>query len=285
MFRSFEGTTLVWAGWMADLRMSQSTLEVGMTPQSADPTSAEDFVLRLPDEASKTADQDEEWFEVEQDGETRRLRFHDYSEIYSIPGLYERLIYEELRCESPKVIAGLMADEIARRGDDPASLRVLDLGAGNGIVAEHLQGIGADYFVGVDIIPEAEESAKRDRPGLYDDYVTANLLDYDEGTRKDLDDQGLNAMTCVAALGFGDIPPEVFCEALRRTTTPALVAYTIKEKFLGETDESGFSDLVERLDKDGSLVTLQTKRYQHRLSWAGEPLYYVAVLAEKRADL
>jgi hypothetical protein len=31
-------------------------------------------------------------------------------------------------------------------------------------------------------------------------------------------------------------------------------------------------------------VTLQKERYQHRLSWAGEPLYYYAVLAEKRED-
>jgi hypothetical protein len=27
------------------------------------------------------------------------------------------------------------------------------------------------------------------------------------------------------------------------------------------------------------------RRYQHRLSVAGEPLYYVAIVAEKRADL
>ena len=88
----------------------------------------------------------------------------------------------------------------------------------------------------------------------------------------------------MAALGFGDIPPQVFCEALRRVDTPSLVAYNIKETFLGEEDPSGFSDLVEGLDEQGSLVTLAKERYQHRLSWAGEPLYYYAVLAEKRED-
>jgi len=245
----------------------------------------EDFVLLLPDEAEADASQDEEWFEVEQDGETRRMRFHDYTEIYSVPGLYERLIYEELRCESPRVIARLVAEELDKRNMDPGTLRVLDLGAGNGIVAEELQDIGADYFVGIDIIEAAAESAERDRPNLYDDYVVANLLDYDEGTRKRLDDQRLNAMTCVAALGFGDIPPEVFCEALRRVQTPSLVAFTIKETFLGEEDPSGFADLVERLEKDGTLKPLRSERYQHRLNWAGEPLHYVAMLAEKTGDL
>src|SRR5215212_8707096 len=108
-----------------------------MTPRSAGPATG-DFVLRLPDEASKSADQDEEWFEVECDGETRRLRFHDYAEIYSIPGLYEELIYERLRCESPRVIARLLAEEMERRDLDASELRVLDLGAGNGIVCEEL---------------------------------------------------------------------------------------------------------------------------------------------------
>ncbi|MEA2451036.1 MAG: hypothetical protein QOG63_2968 [Thermoleophilaceae bacterium] len=255
-----------------------------MTPRFADPIETEEFVLRLPDGASSKADQDEEWCEVERDGETRRLRFHDYADIYSIPGLYERLIYEELRCDSPRVIARLLAGEIEKRDIDPASLRVLDLGAGNGIVAEELARVGLEHFVGIDIIPEAAEAAERDRPGLYADYVVANLLESNPVTRRQLDSHELNAFACVAALGFGDIPPEVFCEALRRINTPSLVAYNIKEKFLGEEDPSGFSDLVDRLDSEGSLVTLAKERYQHRLSWAGDPLYYYAVLAEKRED-
>src|SRR3954469_1932747 len=125
-----------------------------MTPDPAVRSIGSDFVLRLPDEASATASQDEEWCEVEVDGETKRPRFHDYSDIYSIPGLYERLIYEELRCDSPRVIAGLLAKEIEKRDIDPSSLRVLDLGAGNGIVAEELHRVGLEHLVGIDIIPE-----------------------------------------------------------------------------------------------------------------------------------
>jgi SAM-dependent methyltransferase len=255
-----------------------------MTPDPAVRSIGSDFVLRLPDEASATASQDEEWCEVEVDGETRRLRFHDYSDIYSIPGLYERLIYERLGCQSPRVIAGLLRDELASRDADPSDLRVLDLGAGNGIVAEELSEIGVEHFVGIDIIPEAAVAADRDRPGLYTEYVVADLLNMERPARARIGAQRLNALTCVAALGFGDIPPAVFCEALRQVETPSLVVYTIKDAFLGEKDESGFSELVEKLDRDGSLVTITTERYQHRLNWAGEPLHYVAVLAEKRQD-
>src|SRR3954466_15917671 len=191
-----------------------------MTPDPVVRSIGSDFVLRLPDEASATASQDEEWCEVEVDGETRRLRFHDYSEIYAIPGLYERLIYERLGCQSPRGIAGLLRGGPPGRDADPADVRVLDLGAGNGIVAEELSEIGVEHFVGVDIIPEAAEAAERDRPGLYADYVVADLMKLDNATRKRFDEHQLNAFTCVAALGFGDIPPDVFCEALRRVNTP-----------------------------------------------------------------
>src|SRR3712207_1113753 len=119
-----------------------------MTPDSAGSTTTDDFILRLPDEAEPGASQDEEWFEVEYEGRTRRLRFHDYDEIYSIPGLYERLIYEELRGESPRVIAGLVQAELNRRDADIGDLRVLDLGAGNGIVAEELKELGGGHYVG-----------------------------------------------------------------------------------------------------------------------------------------
>jgi predicted TPR repeat methyltransferase len=158
---------------------------------------------------------------------------------------------------------------------------VLDLGAGNGIVAEELRELGEGHFVGVDIIEEAAAAAERDRPGLYDDYVVADLLADRAAVRERLDAHRLNALTCVAALGFGDIPPDVFLEGLSHLATPALVAFTIKERFLGDGDPSGFASLIDRLYADGTLREIDRVRYQHRLSWAGEPLHYVAVLAEK----
>jgi SAM-dependent methyltransferase len=236
--------------------------------------------VRFPSQ-DEALEQDEEWCEVEEDGEVRRIRFHDYAEIYNVPGLYERIFYDALKCSSPQSVVGLLAEQL-RAGE---LLRVFDVGAGNGMVAEQLDMIGTEFIVGVDIIPEAAEAAERDRPGLYDEYVVADLNDPKSGAAERLQRQRLNALTCVAALGFGDIPPEVFCEALRQVETPSLVVYTIKDAFLGEKDESGFSDLVERLEREGSLVTITTERYQHRLNWAGEPLHYVAVLAEKRRQI
>ena len=255
--------------------------------RSAGPITAQDFELFLPDSADAAASQDEEWCEISLDGsdDRERIRFHDYDRIYSIPGLYERLIYEELECESPPVVAGLLTSALAERSVETSELRVLDLGAGNGIVAEELAEEGAGHLVGVDIIPEAAMAAERDRPGLYDDYVVADLLDRSSGAHEQLKDKRLNALACVAALGFGDIPPQVFLEGLECITTPGWVAFTIKADFLGTEDGSGFADVIDSLVKEEKLDVVASQRYRHRFSWAGEPLEYVAMVAEKRADV
>ena len=52
--------------------------------------------------------QDHEWCLVHVDGDARRIRFHDYDEIYRIPGLYEHLFYDVLECCSPETVRGLL---------------------------------------------------------------------------------------------------------------------------------------------------------------------------------
>ena len=161
----------------------------------------------------ETIAQDEEWFDVSLDGETRRIRFHDYAAIYDVPGLYERIFYEELECRSPKTVVGLLARELERDGTDPASLTALDLGAGNGIVGEELRAIGVSSIVGIDLLPAAAAAAKRDRPEVYDDYLVADLTQLTDEERRRLAERHFNCLISVAALGFDDIPPAALATA------------------------------------------------------------------------
>jgi len=162
---------------------------------------------------------------------------------------------------------------------------VLDVGAGNGMVCDELRDVGVENVVGVDIIPEAREATKRDRPGVYDEYRVVDLTDLSEGAEKDLRKFDFNCLTTVAALGFGDIPALAFAKALDLINTPGWVAFNLKEDFLHERDESGFSRLIRQLNRDEYLQTHCYRRYRHRLSIAGEPLYYVAVVAQKLRNL
>ena len=121
-------------------------------------TAEKPFELTFPRGREEDRDQDEEFCELVIDGETRRIRFHDYDEIFQIPGLYEQLFYTELECDSPRTIAGLIGEQVDN--ESAAELRVLDVGAGNGMVGEELDRMGAEHIVGVDIIPEAAEAAR-----------------------------------------------------------------------------------------------------------------------------
>ena len=230
------------------------------------------------------ADQDEEWCEVRLNGDRRRIRFHDYHEVYSIPGLYEYLFYEKLKCQSPTTVCSLLAELIERDDVDPADLRVLDVGAGNGMVGEELKRVGVGEVTGVDIIEEAAEATERDRPGTYDDYLVADLTALSPDERARLERAGFNCLTSVAALGFGDIPPRAFAVSHNLVSDGGWIAFCIKERFL-EDEGSGFSQLVRRMLDEGVMEERARHRYRHRNSVGGEPLHYVAMVAVKRTDV
>ena len=228
------------------------------------------------------ADQDAECCEVTIDGETRLIRFHDYDVIYKVPGLYEHLFYEVLDCQSPKVVCELLAEQLEADGFAPADQTVLDLGAGNGMVGELLASMGCGTIVGADILPEAAEAAERDRPGVYDEYVVGDLTDPTPAVSEAFGRYRFNVMTTVAALGFGDIPPEAFTYAYDRLLTGGWLAFCIKDDFLEDEEPSGFSALIRSLMESGELEVLARRHYRHRLSAKGEPLHYVAMVARKR---
>ena len=246
-------------------------------------TAEKPFEITFPRGREEDRDQDEEFCEVALHGETRRIRFHDYHELYAIPGLYEQLFYEKLKCDSPHTIATLLDEQLD--DDAAADLRVLDVGAGNGMVGEELDRMGAEHIVGVDIIEEAAEAAQRDRPGVYDDYFVVDLTDVPPDTQRELAGHGFNCLTTVAALGFGDIPPEAFTGAYNLVKDGGLIAFNIKQRFVEDGDRSGFEELISRSLDDGTMELQAERRYRHRLSVAGDPLYYIAMVARKRADI
>lgn len=244
------------------------------------------FLLRMPKPGPDgILDQDEEWCEVELDGKWQRFRFHDYHEIYNVPGLYETIFYEMLECNSPERVVGLLSEVMEDHDESLEDLKFLDVGAGNGIVAEVLKENGASEIVGIDIIPEAKDAAMRDRGEHYEDYKIADLTNLKEHHEEDLRDANLNALTCVAALGYGDIPDAAFIKSLDLLETPGWLAFNIKEDFLQEADPHGFAGLIQQLATEGIIRLEAYRRYQHRLSVAGKPLHYVAVVARKLQDL
>jgi predicted TPR repeat methyltransferase len=259
-----------------------------MTLALSEPVSTLDnqapFAVRFPQE-DKNRDQDVEWCEIYVDNAWRRLRLHDYDEIYSIPGLYEHLFGEILQCTSPRRIVSLLAECLKEADLTPTQLRVLDVGAGNGMLGEQLRLHGVRSLVGLDIIPEAAMAAERDRPCLYDQYLVANLCDLTSSQRHRLTDAKFNCLCTASALGFGDIPPQAFGTAFNFIENKGWMGFNIKENFLEGRDDTGFCRLIRALSDQKFIRIEAYRRYHHRLSIEGKPLMYVAMTARKLRDM
>lgn len=241
--------------------------------------------IQFPKPESSNLNQDESYFFLEGSGGQRKIRFHDYDEIYQIPGLYEQIFYDRLKCTSPDKVATILESAVKQSGDNFSELRVLDLGAGNGMMGEELKKHGISRLIGVDIIPEAYEATIRDRPGLYDEYYVEDFTNLDKEREEDIASWQCDCMVTVAALGFGDIPTRAFIEAYNIIKPEGWVAFNIKQSFFDIRDESGFSKMIRELTFSKYLDVHHIELYRHRLSIEGEPLYYFAVVGRKKADV
>lgn len=241
--------------------------------------------IQFPRNDAHDLQQDEAYFYLLDGAERHRIRFHDYDTIYNIPGLYEQLFYDRLKCRSPDKVTEILRSAVAQSNENFTELRVLDFGAGNGIMAEHLKKVGVSRIVGIDIIPEARNAAERDRPGIYDDYFVADLCEDDASVYEDIASWSLDCLTTVAALGFGDVPPLAFLRAFNLLQDQGWVAFNIKENFLDHTDHSGFAQTIRDLIFSKYMDLYHLERYRHRLSIDGEPLYYYAIAGRKNANI
>lgn len=95
-----------------------------------------DFEIRIPEEVRSLVIQ-EEFFWLNQNGQERKLRLHDYTEVYRIPHLYEHLM-EKLQAKSHTVLSSLLIDRVTQAGGAVEDLIVLEVGAGSGMVGKAL---------------------------------------------------------------------------------------------------------------------------------------------------
>lgn len=243
------------------------------------------YRIQFPPSNSEKLGQDQVYFTLIEDGQALSLRFHDYAEIYRRPGLYEQLFYERLRCNSPVKVADLLQRALNTVREPVSELRVLDLGAGNGMMGEVLKCDGVARLVGADIISEARDAAYRDRSTVYDDYYVTDFTSLGNEVLEQLREWRFNCLTCVAALGFGDIPPRAFFNAMKLVRSDGWLAFNIKESFLDQAEHTGFSRLVRELIFSKYLDIYHLELYRHRLSMEGTQLFYYALVGRMTASI
>ncbi|MCC6572904.1 MAG: hypothetical protein IT462_03850 [Planctomycetes bacterium] len=111
--------------------------------------------------------------EVMRDGAWERIDFNDCEKIFGVPGLYEEIFHRRVDWQSHARVSWLLDNTLKQFNDRPQNLRVLELGAGNGVVGERMRELGIRALAGLDASSSARDAAHRDRPGLYDEYFVA----------------------------------------------------------------------------------------------------------------
>ena len=231
-------------------------------------------------------EQGKEWIWLDVGLKRKRVRLHDYGTIYGIPGLYERIFCETLKYRSPEVIADMLCNAMNELGEETENLRVLDFGAGNGMVGEVLsRQKNCELIIGVDVLLEAKKAAGRDRPGVYDEYYVVDMSELAPDERASLRSYRLNCLVTVGALGFGDIPTCAFVEAFNLIKNRGWIAFNIKNRFLDGGDDTGYAKLLRGMLSNDILYLCSKQRYPHRLSISGEELHYIAVVGRKKRDI
>lgn len=207
------------------------------------------------------------------------VHLHDYTRIYSIPGLYEHVVQDLLQCTSPQVAAEGLLRAAERLGLEPGSMTVLDFGAGTGLVGELVRGAGVGRVVGIDALPAAREASLRDRPGVYADYVVGDFS-HGDAVREALRPCAFAGLISAGAFGGAHATPQALENALAILPPGAPVVFTIHEQWMDESEPDGFGAAVERLIAGGDLVLWERTRFQHRLTTTGEPIFYQLIVAQ-----
>lgn len=243
------------------------------------------YDIKFPAEVPYKLNQDEAYFILTEEKNSYKIRFHDYAELFKRPGLYEQLFYIRLKCASPKKVTEILEKAVKQSGDAFSELRILDIGAGNGMMGLELSKHGIARMIGVDILKEAAEATIRDYPGIYDDYYVTNLTNVDNKTKEIINSWQVNCLTSVAAIGFDDIPPKAFANGYNLISTGGWVAFNIKDTFFENKDESPFSKLIKELIFDDYFEVYHLEKYRHRISIDGKPLFYYAIVGRKVSDI
>lgn len=243
------------------------------------------YSIQFPVTEADHLNQDETYFYLVESGQRRKIRFHDYETIYEMPGLYEQLFYDRLKCQSPTKVASVLRASTEQEGERLSEHRVLDFGAGNGMMGQELSRLGVARLVGVDIIDSARKAAERDRPEVYDAYYVEDFTALSDEKRREISEWSFDSMVTVAALGFGDVPPRAFIEAFNLVRDGGWIAFNIKDSFLDKSDRSGFSTMIREMILANYIDLAFLERYRHRFSIEGKPLPYLAIGARKRRNL
>lgn len=212
------------------------------------------------------------------DGRLHETGLHDYAALYTVPGLYEAAYFLHLEGRAPHLLASVLCGVVPEV--ERASRRVLDVGAGTGVVGSALHEAGFRQISGTDLEPLSALAIGRDRPGVYGCARTADLAAPSPDDLAWLAGIAPDVVTVAGAVGYGHLPVAAF-RALGRLLAPgALLALTAARDLAGSPELAPYAALLLGPDYD----VVARRDGVHRQSAAGPLPVTALVLRRSRSD-
>jgi ubiquinone/menaquinone biosynthesis C-methylase UbiE len=147
--------------------------------------------------------------------------------------------------------ASLLHEHLQKVNGDvhaPKGCRVLDVGAGTGLVGAALAAFGYDCIDAYDISPDMLTQASDKK--CYDRVIVGNADKMDNVAADAYD-----AVVCVGALNFGHISPAAHSQFLRVVKKGGVIAFTTRQDFL----EKDSQPVQDALTADGAWKLLERR--------------------------
>jgi predicted TPR repeat methyltransferase len=149
--------------------------------------------------------------------------------------------YDEDLDKNYGYVAPRVGAEALDRALDDKSARILDAGAGTGLVGLVLSGMGYTNIDALDF--SAEMLAEAEKKGVYQ-----RLLNMDMSRPLDIEDDAYDAVICVGTFTYGHVEPSALDELIRITRPGGLVCFSVRE---GAYEEHGYRPRMLELETAG----------------------------------
>jgi len=180
------------------------------------------------------------WIYSSKNTEELAERYDDWAESYD----------KELEEDYGWTIPQLMAEELS--GFTPVNARILDAGAGTGLVGQFLGSLGYGNLVAMDLSNEMLNKARE--KDVYQEFHQMDM-----GETLDFPDDSFDAVVCAGVLTFSHAPAKSLYEMVRVTKPGGHILYSLRTDAY---ESMGFEGITEELESRQKWKLVEKKGHQ-----------------------
>jgi predicted TPR repeat methyltransferase len=180
------------------------------------------------------------WIYSSKNTEELAERYDEWAESY------DKELEEDYGWQIPQ----LMAEELS--GFTPVNERILDAGAGTGLVGQFLGSLGYGNLVAMDLSSEMLNKARE--KGVYQEFHQMDL-----GETLDFPDDSFDAVVCAGVLTFSHAPARSLYEMVRVTKPGGHILYSLRTDAY---ESMGFEGITDELKSRQKWKLVEKKGHQ-----------------------